>query len=84
MITANSKLLCTNCYDLADKCVCGDRKFTEDNKAVCPYCSHIHEASDSEGYLYDAGIEEYECINCEETFKVGAYCTWTYTTSRKK
>ena len=51
--------------------------------AICPHCGHMNEASDSDGLLYDEGLGDWECDECEEVFEVSAYVQWSWTTRKK-
>lgn len=48
--------------------------------AICPHCGHLNSASDSDGILYDESLCEYECGECEKTFRVRANVTWMWET----
>lgn len=51
--------------------------------AVCPVCGYENRASDSDGLLYDEGVDTWECGECSEEFRVSANCQWSWTTKVK-
>lgn len=75
--------VCNNCGTSIESCTCGGTEGYSDDGAICPYCGYLNTASDSEGFLFDEGIDEYDCRMCEETFIVGAYVVWSWTTTKK-
>lgn len=52
--------------------------------AQCPYCEHMNLASDSDGYMYDEELENWECGDCGETFLISAHCSWSWITAREE
>lgn len=52
--------------------------------AICPHCEHENRASESDGGLYDEGVSEWECGDCGKTFRVDAFCQWSWTTQPKE
>ena len=47
--------------------------------AICPYCGYENRPEDSGYSLYDENLEEYECTECEEVFKVRVYKSFSWT-----
>ena len=46
---------------------------------ICPYCGHENRPEDSGYALCDENLEDFECTECEEVFKVRVYKSFSWT-----
>ncbi len=61
----------------------GQRYFSQE-AAICPYCDHKHDPSDSEGAFYEDGdVIPWQCESCGEDFEIEAHCSWSWQTRRE-
>ena len=75
---------CFNCDDSIAKCICGDTEGYETIGALCPWCGHLNLAENSDGLLYDEKVCDYICEECDKEFEVRVYCSYTWTTTKRK
>lgn len=47
--------------------------------AICPYCLHLHEASDDNYHLYDEDCVMQNCHSCGKDFRVSVYVWYSWT-----
>ena len=52
-----------------------------DEGLECPYCGHLHEASEHSDTCYDDNSSEFECEDCKRVFKVETHTVWSWTTT---
>lgn len=74
---------CFNCGDELAECQCGNTK-TYDNREgpICPFCGHLNKASDSDGLLYNEGLDDYECDACGKRFYLSICISFSWSATR--
>lgn len=79
-----------SCYGCFKNLPCGcDKPQTfaddaHDEGPICPYCLYEIAAHDSDGVLYDQGIDSYECPNCEREFSLGVSVSFSWHASQER
>jgi len=57
-------------------------EYESDEGAVCPHCEHLNAAHDSDGHLYDEGLDSYQCDSCDREFQISAKVFWIWETNK--
>ena len=73
---------CWNCMEEMELCECGETEGYSKDGAVCQYCGHLCDPSDSDGGLYDESMKTWECGSCGKEFNCDLYVSYSWTTSR--
>lgn len=59
-----------------------DEEIYWSNAAVCPYCGFINEQDCETSAFYNDGNWEFTCGNCDKTFRMETYISYSYTTRK--
>lgn len=75
---------CFMCDKPLPECKCGETQGYSNCGPVCPYCGHEEKYACHSPKLYDESTEEWECSECEETFRLRVAVTYAWSTHRKE
>lgn len=49
----------------------------------CPYCGHMHKASDYSDVCYQDDASDFQCDQCHRIFEIETYQSWSWKTLAK-
>ena len=61
-----------------------DEEIYDRHYAICPYCGYKNEGDCEDFEFYNDGLYKFTCKDCEKTFNLETYISYSYTTSKIK